>query len=306
MAPHKRAVDRMGGAIPDDSPIRAEVRGPSAKFEFRPPAPCAAGAAVVELRGVTQSFPDRGSRQERLVLQDVSFSIAAGEVVALIGPSGCGKTTVLNCVAGLLSPTGGTVEFEGATVSGIQAPRIAYMMARDALFPWRTALQNVQLSMEVAHTRENTDAKARNALELVGLAGFEHHFPTQLSHGMRQRVALARTLAVGASTWVMDEPFSALDAFTRASIHSLFSEIREAEGKTVLLVTHDLAEAILLADRIAVMGTRPGRIKEIYTVPFPRPRHLMELQGTQEFGSLYAQLWNDLRVEIVPEVDDLP
>jgi NitT/TauT family transport system ATP-binding protein len=269
------------------------------------PSAARAGTPVVELREVSQSFRDPASKEERLVLQDVSLSVAAGEVVALIGPSGCGKTTVLNCVAGLLSPTAGTVTFNGVTVSGIQAPKIAYMMARDALFPWRTALQNVQLSLEVVRTKEDIDAKARNALKLVGLDGFENHFPTQLSHGMRQRVALARTLAVGASTWVMDEPFSALDAFTRASIHSLFSEIREAEGKTVLLVTHDLAEAILLADRIAVMGTRPGRIKQVYTVPFPRPRHLMELQGAQEFGSLYAQLWNDLRVEIVPDVDDL-
>jgi NitT/TauT family transport system ATP-binding protein len=269
------------------------------------PSAAHAGTPVVELREVSQSFRDPASKEERLVLQDVSLSVAAGEVVALIGPSGCGKTTVLNCVAGLLSPTAGTVTFNGVTVSGIQAPKIAYMMARDALFPWRTALQNVQLSLEVVRTKEDIDAKARNALKLVGLDGFENHFPTQLSHGMRQRVALARTLAVGASTWVMDEPFSALDAFTRASIHSLFSEIREAEGKTVLLVTHDLAEAILLADRIAVMGTRPGRIKQVYTVPFPRPRHLMELQGAQEFGSLYAQLWNDLRVEIVPDVDDL-
>ena len=270
------------------------------------PSAAHAGTPVVELREVSQSFRDPVSKEERLVLQDVSLSVAAGEVVALIGPSGCGKTTVLNCVAGLLSPTAGTVTFNGVTVSGIQAPKIAYMMARDALFPWRTALQNVQLSLEVVRAKEDIDAKARNALKLVGLAGFENHFPTQLSHGMRQRVALARTLAVGASTWVMDEPFSALDAFTRASIHSLFSEIREAEGKTVLLVTHDLAEAILLADQIAVMGTRPGRIKQVYTVPFPRPRHLMELQGAQEFGSLYAQLWNDLRVEIVPDVDDLP
>ena len=276
------------------------------KSDRWPSAAHAAGTPVVELREVSQSFRDPASKEERLVLQDVSLSVAAGEVVALIGPSGCGKTTVLNCVAGLLSPTAGTVTFNGVTVSGIQAPKIAYMMARDALFPWRTALQNVQLSMEVVRAKEDIDAKARNALKLVGLAGFENHFPTQLSHGMRQRVALARTLAVGASTWVMDEPFSALDAFTRASIHSLFSEIREAEGKTVLLVTHDLAEAILLADQIAVMGTRPGRIKQVYTVPFPRPRHLMELQGAQEFGSLYAQLWNDLRVEIVPDVDDLP
>jgi NitT/TauT family transport system ATP-binding protein len=275
------------------------------KSDRWPSAAYAAGTPVVELREVSQSFRDPASKEERLVLQDVSLSVAAGEVVALIGPSGCGKTTVLNCVAGLLSPTAGTVTFNGVTVSGIQAPKIAYMMARDALFPWRTALQNVQLSLEVVRTKEDIDAKARNALKLVGLDGFENHFPTQLSHGMRQRVALARTLAVGASTWVMDEPFSALDAFTRASIHSLFSEIREAEGKTVLLVTHDLAEAILLADRIAVMGTRPGRIKQVYTVPFPRPRHLMELQGAQEFGSLYAQLWNDLRVEIVPDVDDL-
>lgn len=276
------------------------------KSDRWPSAARAAGTPVVELREVSQSFRDPASKEERLVLQDVSLSVAAGEVVALIGPSGCGKTTVLNCVAGLLSPTAGTVTFNGVTVSGIQAPKIAYMMARDALFPWRTALQNVQLSMEVVRAKEDIDAKARNALKLVGLAGFENHFPTQLSHGMRQRVALARTLAVGAGTWVMDEPFSALDAFTRASIHSLFSEIREAEGKTVLLVTHDLAEAILLADRIAVMGTRPGRIKQVYKVPFPRPRHLMELQGAREFGSLYTQLWNDLRVEIVPDVDDLP
>jgi NitT/TauT family transport system ATP-binding protein len=229
-------------------------------------------------------------------LENVSFSIRKGEFVSLIGPSGCGKTTVLNMIAGLIVPTEGQILIDGQPVTGLQARRISYMFARDALLPWRTAVQNVELAMEMCGAKP-PPGKAGWLLDLVGLKGFERHYPSQLSQGMRQRVALARTLAVEADLWLMDEPFAALDANTRTLLQAQFNRIWEDARKTAVLVTHDLSEAIALSDRVIVMSARPGTIKAIHTITLARPRSVIQLQGNPEFHQLYAQLWNELSDE---------
>ncbi len=234
--------------------------------------------------------------EQKATLHDVSFAIRPGEFVSLIGPSGCGKTTVLNMVAGLLLPTQGRVSIDGQVVKGLQAGHVSYMFARDALLPWRTAVDNVRLAMEM-NGRKPPAGKAESLLDLVGLKGFEEHFPSQLSQGMKQRVALARTLAVDADLWLMDEPFAALDANTRTLVQAQFSRIWEQSQKTAMLVTHDLSEAIALSDRVIVMSARPGTIKATYDISLPRPRSVIKLQGNPEFLSLYGRLWNDLSDE---------
>jgi NitT/TauT family transport system ATP-binding protein len=197
----------------------------------------------------------------------------------------------------------GSVQIDGRPVSGIQARRVAFMFAQDALYPWRTALQNVTFPMECGAgarltARTSPQAYAHELLELVGLGGSGHKYPHQLSQGMRQRVALARMIACDSDLLLMDEPFGALDAQTRVIVQAEFSRIWERYSKTVVMVTHDLTEAIALSDRIVVMSHRPGRIKRIYEVGIPRPRDVLALPKTQRFHELYASLWDDLRPEL--------
>jgi NitT/TauT family transport system ATP-binding protein len=232
--------------------------------------------------------------QSKLVLKDVSLRVREGEFVAIVGASGAGKTTMLDIIAGLVKPDAGRVLIDQRPVNGVRGARVAYMFARDNLLPWRTALNNVKLALELrGHGRGR--GEARSLLERVGLAGFEDYFPSQLSHGMRQRVALARTLAVDAPIWLLDEPFGALDASTRMLMQAQFIKIWEEDRKTAVFVTHDLNEAIILADRVVVVDSSPGRIKSIYEVDLARPREVLALQSDERFGKLYRMLWSDLR-----------
>jgi NitT/TauT family transport system ATP-binding protein len=235
------------------------------------------------------------------VLERTNLHVGSGEFVALIGPSGCGKTTLLNMVAGLVEPCAGEVLVNGARPQ-VGAANVGYLFARDALLPWRTAAGNVSLSLEFRRTpaaqRHETIAKA---LDAVGLGDFAASYPSQLSHGMRQRVALARTLAPEPDTLLMDEPFSALDAQTRLALQEQFVELWEARGSTVILVTHDLGEAIALADRIVMLSRRPGRLKAEFTVDLPRPRHVTDLQGNHDYHRLFEEIWRVFRDEVVPE-----
>jgi NitT/TauT family transport system ATP-binding protein len=233
-----------------------------------------------------------------LILDQVKLSISDGEFVSLIGPSGCGKTTCINIVAGGIKPDSGTVKIDGTPATpGVINPHIAMMFARDALLPWRTAIANVTLAMTLAD-RPVDMAHARQLLRLVGLERFETYYPNQLSQGMRQRVALARTLAADREILLLDEPFAALDAQTKTLMQTEFGKIWEQDRKTVILVTHDLMEAIALSDRVVVMSAHPGRIKNIYTIDIPRPRVVIELYSEEQFLDLYRQLWDDLRVEV--------
>jgi NitT/TauT family transport system ATP-binding protein len=229
------------------------------------------------------------------VLDGVSLRLEAGEFVSLVGPSGCGKTTLLNLCAGLV-PHGGVGRLQ---VLG-QAPReghpsIAYMLARDSLLPWRNALENAAFGLQVrgVPSAQRTE-RARALLGEVGLADYEQALPKALSHGMRQRAALARTFAMDAPLLLMDEPFGALDAQTKLQLEDLLLRLCQQRHHTVLFVTHDLAEAVALSDRVVVMSSRPGRIVADVAIDLPRPRSIRELQKDPRFHELYAQLWSHL------------
>ena len=240
-------------------------------------------------------------------LTNINLDVQPGQFVALVGASGCGKTTLLNMLAGLVQPTRGTVVIDG------RAPRlpnldIGYMFARDALLPWRTAQKNIELPLETrGWSRTERQARAREMLELVGLKGREKQFRLQLSQGMRQRVALARTLASDPSLLLMDEPFAALDARTKLTLQAEFLRIWELHQdspstKTVVFVTHDLEEATLLADRVIVMLPHPGRIAEDQVIDLPRPRahRLSEMLFDAEFRRIAHHLFERLEGAIGP------
>jgi NitT/TauT family transport system ATP-binding protein len=257
------------------------------------------GQPAVELNDVSLVFDGATEDDRVLVLDSVSLTIPAGQFVAIVGPSGCGKTTILNMLAGLLKPTAGTVKRHGKPVDG-PTNDVGYMMARSALAPWRTARKNVELGMEINGVpRRERSKRASELLNRVGLSQFTNHFPSQLSQGMRQRVAIARTFAINPDLWLLDEPFAALDAQTRIVVQLQFLEMWNGTGQTVVLVTHDLEEATLLADRVIVIGARPGYVKSDTVVDFARPRHIDELRFDARFTEIEHQIWRELRDELV-------
>ena len=252
---------------------------------------------IIQVEGVTHSFSVT-KQEEVLAVENVNIEINEGEFVAVVGPSGCGKTTVLNMMAGLVRPTFGSVRIDGEEVTAIR-PDVGYMFARDGLLPWRTSIDNVAFGLELRQVpaRERQE-RAAQLLRSVGLSGFERHHRSELSQGMRQRVALARTLATNPRILLMDEPFGALDAQTRLLLQDAFIRISEAERKTVVFVTHDLVEAILLAERVLVFSGRPGRIKAEFTVDLPRPRSASGQTHDVRFERLRAAVWECLRTEV--------
>jgi NitT/TauT family transport system ATP-binding protein len=236
------------------------------------------------------------------VLTETSLAIRRGEFVSIIGPSGCGKTTILNTVAGLVPVQSGSV-----TVFGSQPHLgnrdVVYMLARDSLLPWRTAGGNAAYGMEVRGVDRASRASRSDAqLARVGLRGFEASYPRALSHGMRQRVALARTFCVESSIMLMDEPFGALDAQTKIQLEDVLLDLWTQERRTVMFVTHDLSEAVALSDRVIVMAARPGRIIAEVPVNIPRPRSVRALQQDRDYLNLYAELWGHLEKAFEPGV----
>jgi ABC-type nitrate/sulfonate/bicarbonate transport system ATPase subunit len=235
-------------------------------------------AAALEIRDLTKRFWHDGQWLD--VLAGVSLHVAPREFVSLVGPSGCGKSTVCNIVAGLIRPDAGTVTIleDGQTalptVAGTpQAGRVAYMQQKDLLLPWRTVLDNAILGLEIQGTpRPEARGEARAMLRRFGLDGFERAYPATLSGGMRQRVALVRTLLCRRELLILDEPFGALDAMTRTAMQGYLLRLREEFGRTVLLITHDVEEAVVLSDRVYVMTARPGRIRAERRSDLPRPR----------------------------------
>ena len=235
-------------------------------------------------------YVERDGRQV-LALSDVSLAVGDGEFVAIVGPSGCGKTTLLNIIAGLLTYDVGSVAIDGKTISGPGVDR-AVVFQHASLLPWRTIAGNVRYGMEIqkrfdaAAMRERTEA----FITLVGLASFERHYPSELSGGMQQRVNLARALASDPAVLLMDEPFAALDAQTREHMQLELLKIWSQARKTVVFITHQINEAIYLADRVAVMSSRPGRVKGVFTVPFDRPRTL-SIKRDPRFLQIEDAIW---------------
>lgn len=271
-----------------------------------------AEAGAVSLRGVRHQWA--GSRGvATLALDELNLEIDAGEVVALVGPSGCGKSTLLRMLAGLTVPSSGTVEVGGRSVAG-RPGTCAWMPQNHGLLPWRRVLANATLGAEVAvasgmrnRARAEAEARARPLLERFGLAGFEAAWPSQLSGGMRQRLAVLRTVLVDAPVMLLDEPFGSLDALTRSSLQSWFQDVLavgpgepaqdgggEQPKRTVIVVTHDVEEAILLADRVVVLSARPGRVVADVAVEIPRPRPA-DLVVTPPVIALRSQLLAALR-----------
>ncbi|HLX28416.1 MAG TPA: ABC transporter ATP-binding protein [Casimicrobiaceae bacterium] len=248
---------------------------------------------VAAIRNVSVNFatPQGTSKP---VLRDVTLSAAPGELLVVIGRSGCGKTTVLNLFAGLVLPSSGEVEVLGSSPAQART-RLSYMFARDALLPWRTAARNVDLALQVRGIARTVRRKhASEMLALVGLKQYESYYIWQLSQGMRQRVALARTWVGSPELLLLDEPFAALDAQTRLSIHAVFLELWARDRRTVIFVTHDLHEAIVLADRIVVMGD--GRILDDISVRFPRPRETTKLMEDKTYIQLVRRLHDLIEV----------
>lgn len=253
---------------------------------------------LVEVSHVSHRFVGVGT-DSVLALSGIDLDVREGELLSIVGPSGCGKTTLLNMIAGLGEPERGAVEVFGTTPRPGDA-ETGYVLARDSLLPWRTAQKNAELALEMYNVpRAERMRRASAALAAMGLSGFEHHFPAQLSQGMRQRVALARSFGARPRLLLMDEPFSALDAQTRLAVHDKFLQAWESQQMTVILITHDLTEAVGLSDRVAIMTKRPGRIKAIHEVDLPRPRSMAALQGNAHFHAIYGRIWCDLQDEFV-------
>jgi NitT/TauT family transport system ATP-binding protein len=266
--------------------------------------PPRSGVPAVKIRaqGIRKDFPAQCKGQERpqlLALDDVHLEIRQGEFLALVGPSGCGKSTFLDIVAGLTSASSGSVTIDGRTVDGPGLDR-GVVFQGYALFPWRTVQENVEFGLEVQKIpRKQRQDAARRHLALVGLTGFEDRYPYQLSGGMRQRVAIARALAFDPEILLMDEPFGALDSQTRERLQIELLRIKHETHKTVLFVTHSIDEAVLLADRIAVMTSRPGNIKTILDVNLKAARQDEDIRTTPEFTALHNEIWRALHGEVV-------
>jgi len=229
-------------------------------------------------------------------LDDVSFTVSPGEFLALIGPSGCGKSTLFNIIGGLLGGYAGTVTVAGEKVSGPHAA-IGMVFQEESTFPWRNVIDNVAFPLEIAGVakRERIE-QARRFVAMVGLDGFERRYPAELSGGMRQRVSMARTLASEPKILLMDEPFASLDEQTRLLLGDKVLQIQQQLKQTTLLITHNITEAVQLADRILVMTYRPGKVKRIVDIKLPRPR-TSEIVSSEAFGRYVAQIWSDLREE---------
>ncbi len=260
-------------------------------------------AAQIELRGVAKTFHVRGRTVEALA--PIDLTVRQQEFVALVGPSGCGKSTALNLIAGLLQPTQGEVRYGGAPVTGSNL-HVGYMTQKDTLLPWRTAAANIGVALELqrrAVPKAELRDRVAQMIDLVGLRGFEKHYPAELSGGMRKRVALARTLIYEPECLLMDEPFGALDAQLKLLMQDQLQQLVQQRRMTVVFVTHDLGEAIALADRVLVFSARPGRIRAARDIEIPRPRDVFRMRFTEGFGKLHEALWDELKDEVAKGTD---
>ncbi len=232
------------------------------------------------------------------VINDVNFSVKPFEFVAVVGPSGCGKSTLLNIMSGLLKPQSGVVLLDGRALHSITA-RIGYISQHDTLLPWRTALANVELGMEIRNLpRQERRLRALSLMQQAELSGFEDAYPYQLSGGMRKRVDIIKILALEPEIIFMDEPFASLDVFTREMLQNYILTLWQTTKRTILFITHDLTEAILLADRVVILTRRPARVKSEHVIDLPRPRSAAALRFDPHFIELHRRIWDDLKDEV--------
>jgi NitT/TauT family transport system ATP-binding protein len=251
---------------------------------------------ALTVRNVTKRFESANGAGGTLALDDVSLDVRQGEFMSVIGPSGCGKSTLFNIIGGMLTDFEGTVKIGDQVVKGSH-PDIGMVFQEESTFPWRSALENVEFPMEIRGVpQKERRERARRFLDMVGLAEFENHRPSQLSGGMKARTAIARTLAAEPRILLMDEPFGALDEQTRMLLGDQIIRIWKELQQTTLLITHNITEAVQLSDRVAVMSYRPGRIKRIVDIDLPRPR-TSEMISDERFGRLVGSIWQDLREE---------
>jgi NitT/TauT family transport system ATP-binding protein len=252
---------------------------------------------MIELRGVRREFVSPTGKRVT-ALRDFNLSVRPGEFVAIVGPTGCGKSTTLNLITGIAKPTRGDVRIMGKPVEGIDR-RVGFVFQADALFPWHSVVRNIAAGpLYRGVPRNDAFAQAQDWVQRVGLAGFEHHYPHQLSGGMRKRVTLAQTFINKPDILLMDEPFSALDVQTRVVMQDELLRIWSSSGASVVFVTHDLEEAIALADRVYVLTAGPATVKSIYDISLPRPRVTSEIRYSPQFVALSRRIWDDLRDEV--------
>lgn len=250
---------------------------------------------ILRLENVTQTF--QSPTGSVTALSGLSLQVRKGEIVSLLGASGCGKSTVLNLAAGFMEPTSGQVLFHGRPIDGVE-PRCGMVFQSYALFPWKTVRQNIEFGPALGGVNKGRRrSRAQRFIELVGLAGFEDAYPEQLSGGMKQRVALARTLANEAEVLLCDEPFAALDALTRQQMQDELLRIVQVSGQTVLFVTHSIDEALILSDRVAVMSARPGRIRMNIDNKLHRPRRV-DVQLSEGYLQLKKKVWSAVEDEV--------
>jgi NitT/TauT family transport system ATP-binding protein len=250
--------------------------------------------AAIEVAGVSHIYPGREGKVA--ALDNISLSVGAGRFVVIVGPSGCGKTSLLMMMAGLRHQTTGTIHIQGRPILDPDPKRVGVVFQEASLFPWLTALDNIEFPLALRHApREERNARASAMLTLVGLDGFGTRYPHELSGGMKQRAAVARAFAVDPPVLYMDEPFGALDEQTRVGLANELMSVWERTRKTVVFITHGIEEAVTLADRVVVLSAHPGTVKAIIPIEFPRPRDAVMLRGEPKFGEYVVRIWELLR-----------
>ena len=256
---------------------------------------------LLSFEGISQSFVAPQGKGQLDVLRDLSFSVRANEFTAIVGPSGCGKSTLLRLAAGLDRPSAGKVDFKDQEVTGVN-PEVGFITQQANLLPWFTLAQNVEfpLVLQKRPKAERTE-KVRHYLELAGLAGFENHYPHQLSGGMQKRGSIVRTLIYAPRVVLMDEPFGSLDAQTKMLMHSDLLRLWQDQHQTVLFVTHDLQEAVTLADNVILLSRQPTHIKATVEVTLPRPRNVFEPYSMPGYVETYDKVWNVFRSEVIED-----
>jgi len=287
-SPYEKNDDRSGERMANTSAVVANLKAPNK----------ATGVDKIVIRGVNKVFSIRRnneSKKEFAALKDVNLNIKAGEFLTIVGPSGCGKSTLLDIIAGLSKPNSGEIFIDNKLITGPALDR-GIVLQGYALFPWRTVRHNVEFGLEIKGIRkEERKEISSRFIKLVGLEGFEDRYPYELSGGMRQRVAIARALAYDPEVLLMDEPFAAVDAQTREIMQDELLRIWEETNKTIIFVTHSIEEAVGLADRVAIMGTNPGHIREIIDIDLPRPRRIGDVRNSTTFSWITHKVWELLQ-----------